>query len=66
LARLRTQLTCETASKGKFGAVGKDGEVLLGRESKGKAKSVEEMAKELLALDSEEITLASKDDRVIR
>jgi len=51
---------------GKFGAVGKDGEVLLGRESKGKAKSVEEMAKELLELDSEEITLASKDDRVIR
>lgn len=40
--------------------------MLLGRESKGKAKSVEEMAKELLELDSEEITLASKDDRVIR
>jgi ATP-dependent DNA helicase len=62
----KRKLEAMVISKGKFGAVGANGEILLGREAKGKAKSVEEMAKELLDLDSEEITLATKDDRVIR
>jgi ATP-dependent DNA helicase len=62
----KRKLEAMVISKGKFGAVGANGEILLGRETKGKAKSVEEMAKELLDLDSEEITLATKDDRVIR
>lgn len=56
-------LRCPSVT-GKFSAIGKDGEVLLGREAKN--KTMEEMAKEMLALDSEEITIATKDDRVIR
>lgn len=62
----KRKLEAMVISKGKFGAVSANGEILLGREAKGKSKSVEDMAKELLALDSEEITIASKDDRVIR
>jgi hypothetical protein len=46
--------------------VDENGEILLGREGKAKGKSMEDVAKELLELDSEQITIATKDDRVIR
>ncbi|WVQ76464.1 hypothetical protein IAR50_006132 [Cryptococcus sp. DSM 104548] len=63
-------------SQGKFGAVvDENGKVLLGRKGeKGKAggaggaggkETVAEMAKALLALEGEEINVASKDDQII-
>lgn len=61
----KRKLEALVISKGKFGAVDANGQVLLGRESKNK-KSVEDIAKNLLDLDSEEINIASKDDQVIR
>lgn len=60
----KRKLEALVISRGKFGAVDKNGKILLGREKK-QAKT-EDWAKELLALDSEEINFVTKDDRVIR
>lgn len=60
----KRKLEALVISRGKFGAVDKNGKILLGREKK-QAKT-EDWAKELLALDSEEISFVTKDDRVIR
>ncbi|KAJ9098069.1 hypothetical protein QFC19_006504 [Naganishia cerealis] len=59
----KRKLEALVISRGKFGAIDKDGKILLGREKK-QAKT-EDWAKELLALDSEEINFVTKDDRVI-
>lgn len=60
----KRKLEALVISRGKFGAVDKNGKILLGREKK-QAKT-EDWAKELLALDSEQISFVTKDDRVIR
>ncbi|KAJ9095973.1 hypothetical protein QFC21_005335 [Naganishia friedmannii] len=59
----KRKLEALVISRGKFGAVDKEGKILLGREKK--QPKTEDWAKELLALDSEEITFVTKDDKVI-
>jgi len=61
----KRKLEALVISQGKFGRVVDDnGRVLLGRQ-KTKQETVAEMAKALLALEGEEINIASADDTII-
>ncbi|RXK37295.1 helicase [Tremella mesenterica] len=61
----KRKLEALVISQGKFGrVVDENGRVLLGR-AKNKTESVSDMAKALLALEGEEINVASADDKII-
>ena len=62
----KRKLEALVISQGKFGRmVDEKGRVLLGRSKGGKMESVADMAKALLALEGEEINVASADDTII-
>lgn len=63
---MKRKLEALVISKGKFQHVDKNGQIVLGREAKNKATTIEDISKQLLELDSEEITVVSKDDKIIR